>query len=56
VPGFSPTAYFNVNPGTGLVIAVILLAVAVLYNIGAMIIGEAPPAAVVAPVLEPLPP
>jgi hypothetical protein len=56
VPGFSPTAYFNVNPGTGLVIAVILLAVAVLYNIGAMIIGEAPPAAVVAPVLEPPPP
>jgi hypothetical protein len=42
VPGFNPTSYFNVNAGIGLLIAVILLAVAVLYNIGAMIIGDVP--------------
>jgi hypothetical protein len=65
VPGFNATTYFNVNPGVGLVIAVILLALAVLYNIGALIIGDAPAASALAPapdvgstspVLEPLPP
>jgi hypothetical protein len=66
VPGFNVTAYFNVNPGVGLVIAVILLAVAVLYNVGALVIGEAPATVAIAPpapdtgvtppVLEPPPP
>ncbi|HEY6468386.1 MAG TPA: hypothetical protein VI434_01335 [Candidatus Dormibacteraeota bacterium] len=42
VPGFNPASYFNVNAGIGLVIAVVVLAVAVLYNIVAMIIGDAP--------------
>lgn len=40
VPGFSAAAYFNVNPGIGLVIALILLAVAVLSNLGALLLGE----------------
>jgi hypothetical protein len=56
VPGFNVTSYFNVNPGIGLLVAVILLAVAVLYNIGAMIIGDPPRTAVPAPVPEPPPP
>lgn len=66
VPGFNVTTYFNVNPGVGLVIAVILLALAVLYNIAALIIGDAPAAGAVAPapdtgatappVLDPPPP
>jgi hypothetical protein len=56
VPGFNVTSYFNVNPGIGLLVAVILLAVAVLYNIGAMIIGDSPRIAVPAPVPEPPPP
>jgi hypothetical protein len=43
VAGFRPASYFNVNPGIGLVIAVVLLAVAVLYNIAALILGERPP-------------
>lgn len=42
VPGFDPTTYFNVNPGIGLIIALILLAVAVVYNIVALIVGEVP--------------
>jgi hypothetical protein len=65
VPGFNVTAYFNVNPGIGLVAAVILLAIAVLYNVGALIIGDAPAMGAIAPapdaaatpsVLEPPPP
>ena len=53
VPGFNVTSYFNVNPGTGLVIAVILLAVAILYNVGALIIGDAPANGAPAPTPEP---
>ena len=65
VPGFNVTSYFDVNPGIGLVIAVILLAVAVLYNIAAMVVGDTPPVAATAtapdggtapPVLAPPPP
>lgn len=48
VPGFSAAAYFNVNPGIGLMVALILLLAAVLYNAAALIIGE-PPAAIEAP-------
>jgi hypothetical protein len=56
VPGFSAAAYFNVNPGIGLVIALVLLLALVLYNIAALVIGEAP-AAVEAPAIpEPPPP
>ena len=65
VPGFSATSYFNVNPGLGLVIAVVVLAVAVVYNIVAMFVGDvpfdgdiapAPDIGTPAPVLEPPPP
>lgn len=55
VPGFDPTTYFNVNPGIGLVIALILLAIAVVYNIVAMIVGEAREAPIVPATLEPPP-
>jgi hypothetical protein len=56
VPGFSAASYFYVNPGIGLVIALILLALAVLYNIAALIIGATPGAVIVTPVPEPPPP
>ena len=49
VPGFDPTTYFNVNPGIGLLIALILLAVAVVYNIVAMIVGRRPGRSVAVP-------
>jgi hypothetical protein len=56
VPGFSASTYFNVNPGIGLVIALVLLLAVVLYNTAALIIGEEP-AAVEAPAIpEPPPP
>jgi len=55
VPGFSPSAYFNVNPGIGLLVVLVILAVAVLYNLIALIVGPGPVA--VAPALpEPQPP
>jgi len=56
VPGFSASTYFNVNPGIGLVIALILVVVAVLYNIAALVIGEGPAAVEVPAVPEPPPP
>ena len=56
VPGFSAAAYFNVNPGIGLVIALILLLALVLYNIAALIIGEAPAAVEDPAIPEPPPP
>jgi hypothetical protein len=40
VPGFNPASYFNVDAGIGLVIALVVLALAVLHNVAAMIIGE----------------
>jgi hypothetical protein len=45
VPGFSAATYFYVNPGLGLVIALVLLAVAVLHNLAALTLGQAPPPA-----------
>jgi hypothetical protein len=56
VPGFSASAYFNVNPGIGLVIALVLLLVAVLYNTAALIIGEVPGAVEAPAPPEPPPP
>jgi hypothetical protein len=53
VPGFSASAYFNVNPGIGLVIALILVVVAVLYNVAALVIGAGPTAVEVAAAPEP---
>jgi hypothetical protein len=55
VTGFSASTYFNVNPGIGLVIALILVVVAVLYNIAALVIGEGPAAVEVPAVPEPPP-
>ena len=55
VPGFDPTTYFSVNPGIGLLIALLLLAVAVVYNIVAMIVGDVPAATPVSAVPEPPP-
>ncbi|HEY8673087.1 MAG TPA: hypothetical protein VIM76_04955 [Candidatus Dormibacteraeota bacterium] len=52
-PGFSASAYFNVNPGIGLVIALILVLVAVLYNVAALVIGERPAAVEVPAAPEP---
>jgi hypothetical protein len=56
VPGFSTSTYFNVNPGIGLVIALILLLAAVLYNVAALTIGEGPAAVEVPESPEPPPP
>jgi hypothetical protein len=56
VPGFSASTYFNVNPGIGLLIALLLLVAAVLYNIAALIIGEGPAEVVVPAIPEPQPP
>jgi hypothetical protein len=55
VPGFDPTTYFNVNLGIGLLIALGLLAVAVVYNVVAMIVGDAPAAPEVTAIPEPPP-
>jgi hypothetical protein len=55
VPGFNPTTYFSVNPGLGLLVALTLLALAVIYNIVAMIVGDIPPPVVVPEVAEPPP-
>jgi hypothetical protein len=55
VPGFDPTTYFNVNPGIGLLIALILLAIAVVYNIIAVIAGDVPADPVLSAIPEPPP-
>ena len=56
VPGFSASTYFNVNPGIGLVIALVAILVGVLYNIAALVIGEGPAAVEVPAVPEQPPP
>jgi hypothetical protein len=55
VPGFDPTTYFNINFGIGLLIALVLLALAVVYNIVAMIAGDVPAAPGVPAIPEPPP-
>jgi hypothetical protein len=46
VPGLDPASLFNINPGSGLFAAVAILALAVLYNVSALMVqvaaGEAP--------------
>jgi hypothetical protein len=56
VPGFNPAMYFNIDAGIGLVIAVVLLAVAVLYNLVAVVIGDRPRAAIPEDLPPPAPP
>jgi len=51
VPGVDPATLFNVNPGIGLVVALVILAIAVLYNLAALIAPQAPPVTVAS--LEP---
>ncbi len=53
VPGFNATLLFTINPGTGLLVALVILAVAVLYNLPALIAGTSPVAAALP---EPIPP
>jgi hypothetical protein len=43
VPGIDPASLFNVNPGTGLLVAEVILIVAVLYNLAALFIGGLAP-------------
>ena len=42
VPGIDPSSLFNVNPGTGLLLAEVILLVALLYNLAALVIGGGP--------------
>jgi hypothetical protein len=42
VPGVDPATLFNVNPGIGLVVALVILAIAVLYNLAALIVPQPP--------------
>ena len=37
VPGLDPASLFNINPGIGLVVALVILGLAVLYNLAALI-------------------
>ncbi len=45
VPGIDPASLFNVNPGTGLLVAEVILLVAVVYNLAALFIGGPSPEA-----------
>lgn len=56
VPGIDPASLFNINPGTGLLVALVILLVAVLHNLAALIIGAGPPIVVTPDPPEPLPP
>ncbi len=44
VPGINPASLFNINPGTGLLVALVILLVALLYNLAALVIGNGSPA------------
>jgi hypothetical protein len=43
VPGLDPASLFNVNAGTGLLVALVILGLIVLYNLSALLVGGAPP-------------
>ncbi|MGA8522382.1 MAG: hypothetical protein WB807_04950 [Candidatus Dormiibacterota bacterium] len=50
VPGLDAASLFNVTPGTGLLVALVILGLVVLYNVSALVIGTGPaPAATPAP-------
>ena len=42
VPGLDPASLFNVNPGIGLWVALVVLALVVLYNLAALVTSGAP--------------
>jgi hypothetical protein len=54
VPGIDPASLFNVNPGTGLLLALVILLVALLYNLAALVIGGGQPALATTDPLDPL--
>jgi hypothetical protein len=55
--GFSPASYFSINFGIGLIVALGLLAIAILYNLIALVVGSGPlPVAVAEPPAAPPPP
>jgi hypothetical protein len=56
VRGLDPASLFNINPGTGLVLALVILALAVLYNIAALIVTPAPTVAAIPDSPTPPPP
>jgi hypothetical protein len=45
VPGLDPASLFSINPGIGLWVALAILALAVVYNLAALIVRRAPVAA-----------
>jgi len=55
VPGLDPASLFNVNPGAGLVVALVILGVAVAYNVSALVVGVGPAAAAIPEPAEPPP-
>jgi hypothetical protein len=52
--GFSPASYFSINFGIGLIVALALLAIAILYNLSALVVGGPSPVTVAE--LPPAPP
>jgi hypothetical protein len=56
VPGLDPASLFSINPGTGLVVALVILALVVLYNLAALIVTPAPAAAAIPESPTPTPP
>lgn len=54
--GFDVASLFNVNPGIGLLVALVILALAVLYNLAAIIVVPAPDAVVTHEPPHPPPP
>jgi hypothetical protein len=56
IPGFNASQLFNVNPGPGLIVALTILAVLVVYNLAALIVGAPPVAIAAAETIPPQPP
>lgn len=42
IPGLDPASLFSINPGIGLIVALVILALAVLYNIRALMLTSPP--------------
>ena len=40
IPGLDPASLFNINAGIGLIVALVILAVAVVYNVAALIVNR----------------
>ncbi len=48
IPGLDPASLFNINAGIGLIMALVILAVAVVYNVAALIVKPVPAGVAVA--------